>query len=1609
MSSSQRSGVKDPHPHVWRRFGVAVFAAVYLCIGLAWAASSSSTLQLTEFMAINEETTIDDDDDRSDWIEIHNPTSAAVSLAGWHLTDVFEVPDKWPFPNIVLPANGYLVVFASEKDRRSPGSPLHTNFRLRREGDYLALVDPNSNPVTEFYPAYPEQEPDISYGFGQQADNQTVLLDMGAPATALIPSDDSLGLTWTEVEFEDWSWQSGTTGVGYDYGTLVGLDVGAMRYVNQTVYVRIPFVIDNLPTFDTLTLRLQYEDGMVAYLNGQKIADENAPESPTWDSGALQNRDDSEAMSFVDIDVSSALDLLRVGKNVLAFHGLNYLVGSSDLLIRPQLIGVVRQDGPEQLGYFLSPTPGARNGPSIPGVAGKVHFSVPSRTFSNSFTLELTLPDDATEGAEIRYTTNGSVPTATSSLYGGPLPIATTTQVRAKVFEPGGREGPTVSETYVGLESDAMNFSSDLPLMILENFGAGWMSQSTYQPVFMALFDTGVGRSTLSQTPDLATRAAIKIRGSSTAGWPKPSLNLEAWNEADDDKNISPLGMPAESDWVMWGPYGFDPALMRNPLIYELSNQVGRYAVRTRFVEVFLNTGGGRLSGADYWGVYALMEKISRDEDRVDVERLFPEHDREPGISGGYMLKIDRPDPGDSGFWAAGQSLLYVYPKEVEIERPERDAQEQYIRNFFNEFGNALNGANYTNPQLGYAKYVDVDSWIDHHLVNVLPCNVDAFRLSGYMFKKRGMKLEMGPIWDFDRSMGSTDGRDANPGVWRGGGDGTDFFNYPWWGRMFTDIDFFQRYIDRWQELRKDQFSVANIHSVIDRMADELREAQVRNLQKWGQTPRFGGYQGEIDHLKNWFAQRIAFMDSQFVSASVFSPMGGQLTPGFSLTMTASNGSIYYTVDDSDPRAPGGGVSATATLYTGPIPLAETTNVIARVHNPNHSSLTGPNNPPLSSKWSGTTKARFSIHPLAGAGNLAITEINYHPLEPTAAELMLNPGFEKDDFEFIELKNIGTTTIDLVGVKFTDGITFTFAEGNTPLLGPGEFVLLVKNLEAFVARYGEIANIAGEYTGNLRNGGETVCLKSTSGETIVRYTYDDDWHAITDGVGFSLVAVNPYTAPDDWERKDAWRPSAYVGGSPGHDDSTPGNVPPIVINEVLPNTEPPDVDAIELYNPTDEDADIGGWYLTDDSGNPMKFSIPEGTVVRSKGYVVFDEDDFNAASLPESSRFALSSLGEEACLFSADMDGNLTGYTHGVEFGATEQGVSLGRHLISTGQSHFVRQVRPSFNCANAGPAVGPVVVNEIMYRAGTAQMFATLAYLELANVSSEPVPLFDPASPSSTWRLEGTVEYSFPVGMTLDPGECVVLVGFDPDGDVWTLISFLENYGLDFETVVFGPYSGTLGDSHGKIMLLKPDSSILPGSSGTENVPYVVIDEVEYRSSYPWPQDANGTGKSLQRIVGDAYGNDPLNWHAASPTPLATNADGGNLDVDGDGLPNHWESACGLNPWVAEGDDGASGDPDGDGLTNIEEYRRGTHPRDATNPLYVRSISKNAASVVVEFIAAAGKSYSILYLDDLSSGEWLKLDDVLAQAETGVVEVHDPTSDGVGSRFYRIVTPAVP
>jgi hypothetical protein len=186
-------------------------------------------------------------------------------------------------------------------------------------------------------------------------------------------------------------------------------------------------------------------------------------------------------------------------------------------------------------------------------------------------------------------------------------------------------------------------------------------------------------------------------------------------------------------------------------------------------------------------------------------------------------------------------------------------------------------------------------------------------------------------------------------------------------------------------------------------------------------------------------------------------------------------------------------------------------------------------------------------------------------------------------------------------------------------------------------------------------------------------------------------------------------------------------------------------------------------------------------------------------------------------------------------------------------------------------------------------------------------------------------------------------------------------------------------------------------------------VDDVHYLSVSPWPTNASATSNSLQRIAANQYGNDPINWGAAAPTPGALNPGSTNPDRDGDGLPNDWETTYGLNPDSAVGADGAGGDPDGDGLTNVQEYVSGTDPRDPGSYLRVDSIHNAAEGVQIRFRAVANKTYSVLYRSPLDATDWLKLADVPAQPVTGEFLVLDESPQAGENRFYRLVTPAQP
>jgi hypothetical protein len=545
--------------------------------------------------------------------------------------------------------------------------------------------------------------------------------------------------------------------------------------------------------------------------------------------------------------------------------------------------------------------------------------------------------------------------------------------------------GPLHSESYIQIDSDLLDTTSDLPAIVIYNFGAGSVPQSSDQFANISIYEPADGVTSLTNASTLTARAAIHVHGSTSANIDKKAFSVGFQDDIGNDENYSPLGLPSESSWILYAPDNFEPVLLHNPLIYQLSNEIGRYAPRTKFCEVYLNTAGGKVTAANYNGIYVLEEKIKWDKNRVNVtkihsvDNLNPQDNAQPNVTGGYLMKIDRLDPGETGFSSAGQTIVYNYPKETEIKTPQRAPQKQYLQTYMDAFGAALNGANYKDPTNGYRAFIEQPSWIDHHILNVMAFNVDALRLSAYFYKDRTNVLAFGPIWDFDRSQGSTDGRDFSPFYWRApnGDGGTDFFNYIWWGRMFTDIDFFQAWIDRYENLRETVLSTNHIYADIDALVAQVQNEQPREAARWPQytKPRSGAvsvsgysytfpgtYQGEVNFLKKWYADRLHFMDTNFLAKPVFSDTNGAITPGFTLGLTAESGAtIYYTTNGVDPRASGGGIAADAKVYSAPLALATNVTVLARAYNPAHHNLTGANNPPLSSSWSGLAAENFIL------------------------------------------------------------------------------------------------------------------------------------------------------------------------------------------------------------------------------------------------------------------------------------------------------------------------------------------------------------------------------------------------------------------------------------------------------------------------------------------------------------------------------------------------------------------------------------------------------------------------------------------------------------------------
>ncbi len=419
-----------------------------------------------------------------------------------------------------------------------------------------------------------------------------------------------------------------------------------------------------------------------------------------------------------------------------------------------------------------------------------------------------------------------------------------------------------------------------LPAVIIDTGGTEIPDEPKI-PVSLKIFPAGrIEPGFAGSEPLYDGFAGIELRGSSSMFHPKKQYGFELWELAElEEEEDEPeyesvdaplLDLPEESDWILNGSY-VDKSLIRNPLAYELSRRMGHYASRYRWTEVVVNDGEGSLDlRADYLGVFALLEKIKRGSYRVNIAKLGGSQNSMPQVSGGYLLKIDRVDPGDYSFVTArGTQYVVDYPKADNITGPQKEWIQDYIGQFEDSLGDEV-------PAVPYTDLIDADSFADYFLLNELFKNVDAYRLSTYLHKDRGGKLRMGPVWDFDLGAGNCSYYDA----WKTSGwmlgtniTETDSPQPFWWQKLFDDAAFRALLSARWAALRADVFSDGNIAALADGLAAEMGPAVDENFSRWrilGEhlfPNKFVGetHAEEIGYLKGWLQERLDWMDSELL------------------------------------------------------------------------------------------------------------------------------------------------------------------------------------------------------------------------------------------------------------------------------------------------------------------------------------------------------------------------------------------------------------------------------------------------------------------------------------------------------------------------------------------------------------------------------------------------------------------------------------------------------------------------------------------------------------------------------------------------------------------------
>jgi len=1279
------------------------------------------------------------------------------------------------------------------------------------------------------------------------------------------------------------------TGIGFDAAdtgldSAVQIDVEDVLYgVNSSLLVRIPFDLLDLEAVDALRLQMNYNDGFVAYLNGRPVASRNTPAALPWNAAARAPRSVEDSLQTEVFDLTGYLSALRPGVNVLAIHALNVDRDNANFLISPGLMTDSRQ-------YFMNPTPKKTNVAGFVNYVGDTKFSFDRGFYDAPFDVAIT---SDTPGATIYYTLDGSQPTETHGIpYDGtPLRIETTAVLRAAAYKTGMEPSNVDTQTYIFLNDVIHQDGAGMPAYwgrYVHN-NPGQLRPAIYDmdprvvndPRYRnTIVDDLLSIPTLSLTlaPDDLWSESRGIYANTTEeglAWERP-VSAELFDADGTEGFQIDAGARIHGGWgrrpyqnskhsfrlIFRGQYG--ASKLDYPLFGDqAADEFDTLVLRAGFNDSWRAASASTTYIQDRWAAQTQNEMGGYGPHGTWVHLYLN------GLYWGLYNPVERPNAAFAASYFGGDKEDYdAYRTGGLIDGNS---------NSWNQLRSLVRQSSINYPAV--ERLLDIPRFIDYVMINHYGANWDWPGNNWYASHRRGLAGK----WYFHSwdAEGCLDRGVYENRVNANAGNSS--------GEIYTNLrrvaDFRLAFADRvHRNLFNDGLLTPTANrDRLDSITSIIDRAIVGESARWGDgrfntgTPctRDGHWLPQINYLRTTYVgARTAILLQQYrdvglyprTNAPVFSQHGGPVDPGFALSMTATKGKIYYTLDGSDPRLPGGSVSPAANLFDGtPVAIDESYRVKSRV-------LDG-------ATWSALNEARFYVDVPAGADNLAITEIHFNPADPTAAERAALPprvpDYTAEDFEFIELENISAdVSIDLTDVAFTDGIAYEFNAGSVRMLRPGEYIVIASNPAAFEARYGTDVDVAGQYTGKLDNGGEQIILTDYTGQPIFNFRYGDGdrWPGRADGKGASMRLADPdNTAADLYGTSDAWRSSVRYGGTPGNGpDAELG----VVVNEVLTHTDYPEVDAVELHNANAGPVDLGGWFLSDRwgwarnelDGDYRKFRIPEGTSIPAGGYVTFYEGhyvdgsdvlqfdpihEFGGTGVGD---FALNGAeGDHVWLMQADAAGNLLRFADHVEFPAAANGETFGRAPNVVGDLYPLQA--NTLGGHNAPARIGPLVIGEVMYHPGSGGVIDE--FVELVNLSGQTVPLFDPLRPLNTWRIGG-LGFRFPQNVEVPSGGVVLVVSIDPD-------DFRTRYNVAADVQIFGPYGGSLDNAGENVRLLRPDA---PTLDDPPTVPELLVDRCRYRPDGTWPAGADGLGDSLHRAAADAGGTYAASWQAAAPTP---------------------------------------------------------------------------------------------------------------------------------------------